>query len=126
MLKGFKEFISRGNAVDLAVGVVIGAAFTAVINSIVTGILNPLIGLAFSANDLAALSIGPFAWGAVVAALINFLLVAVALYFFVVTPLNALAKRRKASAAKGEKESDPTELEVLQNILALLEKQQTK
>ncbi|MBN8883652.1 large conductance mechanosensitive channel [Salana multivorans] len=110
VLNGFKEFISRGNAVDLAVGVVIGAAFGAVIDSIVTSILEPLIAAIFGKPDLTGIwtwnlngaAIQPFA---VVTALINFLLVAAAIYFLVVMPLNALAAKR----AKTEEEPAPEE-----------------
>lgn len=125
MFRGFKEFISRGNVIDLAVGIVVGAAFTAVINAIVTGILTPLIALAFNAKSVEAWAIGPVAIGTVVSAVINFILVAAALYFFVVAPMNALAARRKAKAEAGEADEElaPTELEVLLQIKALLEKQ---
>ena len=102
MLKGFKDFIMRGNVVDLAVGIVIGAAFTAVVTAFTNGFLKPLIQLmsggrgvqagAFKVRDV------PFDWASFINACITFLLTAAALYFLVVFPLNRLAERR----ARGE------------------------
>lgn len=104
MLKGFKEFISRGNAIDLAVGMVIGTAFTAVITALVKQVINPLIGGLFGEqnfDDVFQFTIGTATVqpGAVITALVNFLLVAFALYFFIVLPMNALAARRKKEEA---------------------------
>lgn len=99
MLKGFKEFIAKGNAIDLAVGVVIGAAFGTVINAIVEGIINPLVGLALPGDvkDLAAKTVeiggADFAWGLVVSAAITFLITALAVYLVVVAPVNAWRDR---------------------------------
>ena len=100
MLKGFKEFISRGNAIDLAVGMVIGAAFTAVVTALVSKVINPLIGGLFGEqnfDDVFQFTVGTATVqpGAVITALVNFLLVAFALYFFIILPMNALAARRK-------------------------------
>lgn len=107
MLKGFKQFILRGNVVDLAVGVVIGASFGTVVNSLVKDILTPFISAIFKAPDFSGLSFtingSNFTYGNFLNALIAFLIVAVAVYFFVVTPINALiSKTRK------EKPLDPT------------------
>ena len=104
MLKGFKEFISRGNAIDLAVGMVIGTAFTAVVTAPVKQVINPLIGGLFGEqnfDDVFQFTIGTATVqpGAVITALVNFLLVAFALYFFIVLPMNALAARRKKEEA---------------------------
>jgi large conductance mechanosensitive channel len=105
MLKGFKDFIMRGNVVDLAVGIVIGAAFTAIVNSLVADLLTPLIGIIFS-TDFSALTLtirdSTISYGNFLNALISFLLVAAALFFFVVKPMNALAARRAASAPDEE------------------------
>ena len=135
MIKGFKEFITRGNVVDLAVGVVIGASFAAVVNSFVDGIINPIVAAIFGKPDLshvltwtlndagtattkddAVLSIG-----LVLTALLNFLLVALAIYFFIVVPLNALA-RRKASEDEAPEAAGPTEIELLTEIRDALTK----
>ncbi|MEV4117668.1 large conductance mechanosensitive channel protein MscL [Micromonospora sp. NPDC049645] len=104
MLKGFKDFIMRGNVVDLAVGVVIGAAFTGVVTQLTKSFLEPLVrviivlitgnknGLTGSVPTFREI---PFDWVAFVNAVITFLLTALALYFLVVYPMNRLAERRK-------------------------------
>jgi len=99
MLKDFKAFILRGNVVDLAIGVAIGAAFTAVVGAFTTGIITPLLAIpgdsaSFSHFDF-TISGATFAYGLVIDALINFLIVAAALFFFVVVPVNKLMARRK-------------------------------
>jgi large conductance mechanosensitive channel len=102
MLKGFKDFIMRGNVVDLAVGIVIGAAFTAVITAFTNGFLKPLIQLISGGRGVEAGAFWvrevPFDWASFINAIITFLLTAAALYFLVVLPLNKLAERR----ARGE------------------------
>lgn len=99
VFSGFREFIMRGNVVDLAVAVVIGAAFGAVITSFVGDVLTPLLGIFGTPNfeDL-TFTVGEAVvrYGAFLNALIAFLLVALAIYFFVVRPLNALEARRQA------------------------------
>jgi large conductance mechanosensitive channel len=104
MLKGFRDFILRGNVVDLAVAVVIGAAFSAIVNSLVTDLINPAIAAAFKKPDFSYLVLnihgGHVRYGNFLNALIQFLLVATAVYFFVVLPLNTLmAKFKPAEAA---------------------------
>lgn len=108
MFKEFKAFVLRGNVVDLAVGVVIGAAFSGIINGLVTGLLNPLIAL-FGDASLERLSFGigskvvegdtvpqaVFQYGLVLDAIVNFLLIAAAVFFFVVKPLNHLMAKVK-------------------------------
>jgi large conductance mechanosensitive channel len=108
MLSGFKQFILRGNVVDLAVGVVIGAAFGTVVSAFVKDIINPFIAMAVGKPDFTGfvLPVGKtvFPIGDFITALVSFLLVAFAVYFFVVTPVNALiARMRKAPAP-----ADPT------------------
>jgi large conductance mechanosensitive channel len=102
MIKGFKDFIMRGNVVDLAVGIVIGAAFTTVINSFTAAFLKPLIQLLSGGQGVAAGAFKVrgvlFDWAAFINACITFLITAAALYFLVVFPLNKLAERR----ARGE------------------------
>ena len=100
MLKGFKEFVVRGNAVDLAVGVVIGASFGTVVTAIVKDLLTPFIAALVKAPDFSGLSFtlngSKFLYGDFLNAVIAFLLVAIAVYFFVVLPINTLiAKTRK-------------------------------
>ena len=98
MLKDFKAFILRGNVVDLAIAVVIGAAFGTVVETFVSGILTPLIAIPGETNfgDLTfEIGGGTFAYGAVLDALIAFVLIAFAVFFFVVKPVNALMAKRK-------------------------------
>jgi large conductance mechanosensitive channel len=108
MLAGFRKFLFRGNVIDLAVAVVIGAAFGAVVTSFVTNILTPLIAAIFGKPDFSALSFtvngSTIAYGAFLNALISFVLVAAAVYFFVVAPMNAWQARLK----RGEIPPDPT------------------
>jgi large conductance mechanosensitive channel len=98
MLRGFKDFIMRGNVVDLAVGIVIGAAFTGLVTQFTASFLKPLIaGLGGGSSALAGkwpLLGQEFDWAAFVNAVINFLLIAAVLYFLVVLPINKLAERR--------------------------------
>lgn len=99
MLRDFKAFILRGNVVDLAVGVAIGAAFTAVVGAFTTGIITPLLAIPGDAANFAGYSVeiggSEFLYGSVVDALIQFLIVAAVLFFLVVLPVNKLMARRK-------------------------------
>ena len=107
MLKGFRDFIMRGNVVDLAVGIVIGAAFTAVVASFTNAFLKPTIQLVSGGQGVQAGAFKvrgiPFDWASFINACITFLITAAALYFLVVFPINKLAERR----ARGE-EPPPT------------------
>lgn len=143
MLKGFKEFILRGNVIDLAVAVVIGAAFTAIVTGLVEGMLNPVIALIFDAKDLSAAGVtlrpesAPgagdaivLAWGRVISSLIQFLLVATVVYFALIVPMNYLRKnpfgRAKKDEPTVEPEPIPTEQELLTEIRDLLRAQSTQ
>ncbi|WP_238176221.1 large conductance mechanosensitive channel protein MscL [Kribbella albertanoniae] len=100
MLKGFKEFIMRGNVVDLAVAFVIGAAFVKIVESIVAGLITPLIAAIFGKPDISdvwtfQINNADFRIGLILQAIFNFLTVAAAVYFVIVMPLNKLAERRK-------------------------------
>jgi large conductance mechanosensitive channel len=109
VIKDFKDFISRGNVVDLAVAVVIGAAFTAVVSTFVSGLITPLIGMVggvdFREIDF-TINVSTFEVGLVINALLTFLLVAAVVFFFVVKPLNVLDERRK----RGEEPVEPEQL----------------
>ncbi|MEV4753568.1 large conductance mechanosensitive channel protein MscL [Micromonospora sp. NPDC049559] len=98
MLKGFKDFIMRGNVVDLAVGVVIGSAFTGLVTAVTNSLLKPLIDLlgggTKTSGDWHVAGV-VFEWSAVVNAVITFFLTAAVLYFLVVFPMNKLAERRR-------------------------------
>ncbi|MFD5431506.1 large conductance mechanosensitive channel protein MscL [Kitasatospora sp. NPDC127067] len=115
-MKGFKEFLLRGNVIDLAVAVVIGAAFTNIVNTFVKGVINPLVGV-FGTKDLASYSSclkGPcevsptgevtsgilILWGSVLSAAIQFLITAAVVYFVLIVPMNRLAAHRKTLAEK--------------------------
>jgi len=105
MIKGFRDFILRGNVVDLAVAVVIGAAFGAVVTAFVRDIVTPLIAAIFGQPDFSALKFtinsSTFLYGSFINAVVSFVLIAAAVYFVVVVPMNSLAERR----ARGQ---DPT------------------
>lgn len=133
MLKGFKEFIVRGNVIDLAVAVVIGAAFTGIVTAIVGSVLNPAIGALFNAEDLAtALPVSiptvsggtaTMYFGAVIAAIIQFLLVAIVVYFGLIVPINYVKRvsfRRRTEPDAAAEPAPPTELELLAEIRDLL------
>jgi large conductance mechanosensitive channel len=96
--KEFREFITRGNVVDLAVAVVIGLAFTAIINAVVSGLITPLIGM-IGGNDYSDLDFtingSTFEYGLVINAIIQFLLIAAAVFFLIVKPINVLNARRR-------------------------------
>lgn len=128
MLQGFKTFIMRGNVIDLAVAVVIGAAFNAVVEKVVDSLVNPIIGMVFQADSLdTALMVGlpgggSIAFGAVIGALINFLIVAAVVYFIFVLPMNKWRER----ATTGEDPAAPTEQELLTEIRDLLKAQRNE
>ena len=97
-MNGFKKFLLRGNVVDLAVAVVIGAAFTAVVNALVSGLITPLIAAIFGKPNLDHvanfdLNGAHFSIGVILTALVNFVLVAAAVYFPIVLPVNTLLER---------------------------------
>ena len=107
MLDDFKKFLFRGNVIDLAVAVIIGAAFTAIVNALVTGLITPLVGMivskdftrmTFTVND------STFSYGLVVDAIIKFVSIAAVVFFVIVKPVQALAARR----ARGEEPVEET------------------
>ena len=134
MFKGFKEFVMRGNVIDLAVAVVIGAAFTAIIGVLVDGVINPALGALFNTENLSkslivtipTLSGGTakILFGALIGAAIQFLLVAAAVYFALVMPINRLKERAEAKRKAGasDEEVPPDELQLLTEIRDLLAK----
>ena len=126
----FKEFVMRGNVVDLAVAVVIGAAFGAVVNALVKDILTPLIAAIFGKPDFSALTFtihnSQFLYGDFINALITFLSIAAAVFFFVVKPLNYMQERRKQAMADGAEPDAATltdEAVLLSEIRDLLRQQ---
>lgn len=132
MIQGFRQFILRGNVVDLAVGVVIGAAFGVVVNSLVADVFNPIIGAVFNTKSLATLSFriplsagtATVVYGAFIAALVQFALTALVIYVAVVFPLNRvnqrMAARLQANQPAEEAPAAPTQTELLAEIRDLL------
>lgn len=130
MLKGFKDFIMRGNVVELAIAVVIGTAFTALVKAFTESIIQPVInvfaggsvtGLSFFLNTKNPKTLVDF--GAIITAGITFIITAAVVYFIFVLPLNKLAERRKRGEVPAP--STPTELELLIQIRDLLADGQT-
>lgn len=107
-MKGFKQFLLRGNVVDLAVGVVIGAAFGGVVTALVKDLLTPLIAALVKQPDFSALTFtinnSKFLYGEFINALLSFVIISAAVYFFVVLPINALIARTRRDPAP----ADPT------------------
>ena len=133
-MKGFRDFILRGNVIDLAVAVVIGTAFTAIVTSLVTNIFTPLIGALFKADSLnnalvvtiptSAGKVAQLRFGAVIGAAINFVIIAAVVYFVFVLPINALLRRafarQQAEPTATPVDAPPTETELLIQIRDLL------
>jgi large conductance mechanosensitive channel len=124
--KEFRDFISRGNVIDLAVAVVIGTAFVAVVNAFVAGMIKPLIGmiggdnyedLVFTIND------SQFRYGEVINAIIRFLIIAAVVFFFVVKPINVLNERRRRGLDEPAPEELSDEAALLTEIRDLLSMQ---
>jgi large conductance mechanosensitive channel len=128
MLKEFREFIFRGNVVDLAVAVVIGTAFGAVVASLVADIFTPLIAAIVGQPDFSELTFtingSKFSYGNFLNALFAFLSVATVIFFFVVKPINAIAARRKKQETEPEAPADDVRL--LTEIRDLLANQGTR
>ena len=127
MFKGFVEFIRKGNAIDLAVGVIIGAAFGQVVNSIVGDILMPAIGRIFGSPDFSSIVLfasapdsGGLDLGQLITAVVNLLIIAFALYFFLVLPMNALRKKQEDPASPVP---PPADVQLLTEIRDLLKQQ---
>lgn len=129
MFQGFKEFITKGNVIDLAVAVVIGGAFTAIVTAVVDSIITPLVALFYQPD--ASGNIGPtltgiygqpvtFPLGNLITALISFLAVALVVYFVFVVPMNKYKERQAARNPAVEEETLPTEQELLIEIRDLL------
>jgi large conductance mechanosensitive channel len=120
MLKGFKDFLMRGNVVDLAVAVVIGAAFGLVVQGLLKGLINPLIAAVAGKTDLDqvgsfTLNHAKFSIGLFLTPVVNFVIISAAIYFVVVLPLNTLAERR-ARGVEPATESPSEEVALLTEI----------
>ncbi|RZT84036.1 large conductance mechanosensitive channel [Pseudonocardia sediminis] len=126
MLKGFKDFLLRGNVVDLAVAVVIGAAFTAVVTAFTTAFLKPLIQLVSGGGELAGTFVVndvSFDYASFINQVITFVITAAVVYFLVVYPLKAIQDRRRRGEEAGP--SEPTDVELLIEIRDLLKEGRT-
>ena len=133
MIQGFKEFISRGNVIDLAVAVVIGAAFGAVVSSVVDAVINPLVGALLGGADLTQALVveiptvaggtAALSFGAIIDALIKFIAIALVVYLVFVLPMNKLRERAARKNAPAEEAPvAATETELLTEIRDLLAK----
>lgn len=122
MLKEFKQFIARGNVIDLAVGVIIGAAFTAIVQSLVKNLINPLIGLFIGGIDLSNLTLkvgeANFKYGSFLNSIINFLIISF-IVFLIVKAVNKFTKKEEEEAP-----ATPTEVEYLKEIRDLLKEKE--
>lgn len=124
MLKGFRDFIMRGNVVDLAIAVVIGAAFTGIVTQLTKSFIEPLIKLvggggvkggAFVINGV------PFDWAGFINAIVNFLIVAAVLYFLIVVPMNkVITRRQRGQTTDAAPAPVPEDIALLQEIRDLL------
>ena len=123
MIKEFREFILRGNVVDLAVGVVIGLAFGAVVTALVADIITPIVAAIFGKPDFSGLTFtingSVFRYGDFFNPVFSFLTLAAAVFFFVVKPVNALMARRKAKE-EPPPEAPPEDVQLLTEIRDLL------
>jgi large conductance mechanosensitive channel len=122
MLEGFKNFIMRGNIVDLAVGVIIGAAFGAVVDSLVKDIITPIIGMIGGSPDFSTIKLGAINIGTFINAVIAFLIKAAAVYFIVVVPMNRMMAMMMKPAPVVEVIA-PEDVKLLTEIRDLLAKQ---
>ena len=120
MFKGFRDFLMRGNVVELATAVIIGAAFGGVVDGFIKGIIDPLIGriLPGDVKDLAAKSFtvdgAEFLYGSVISAAITFVITAAAIYFLIVAPMNAW--RDRGGRSEDEKSNEEKMVELLERI----------
>ncbi len=119
MIKGFRDFIMRGNVIDLAVGVIMGGAFGAIVNSLVADIIMPIIGMLFGQPDFSSIKLGSILVGNFLNALISFLMIAFGVYFFIVMPINELKKRTEKPAAAA---APPEDIKLLSEIRDLLKR----
>lgn len=132
VLQGFKDFLMRGNVIELAVAVVVGAAFTNIVNAVVKGVINPIVG-AFGSQNLdnyktclttcvVDKKTGEFTdgiyilWGSVLSAVLTFLITAGVVYFLMILPMNKWKERMDARKPVDEAPAEPTEVELLSEI----------
>lgn len=126
MIEGFKKFIDRGQMIDMAVGVVMGGAVTTVVNAIVNSFINPLIAMIFGKPDLNntfafTVNGATVSFGAILGALLNFLIIGIAIYFCIVVPINKFRDYTKKHAKDAKKEGkEPEDLNAEDQTVMLL------
>lgn len=125
MLKGFKDFIMKGNVLDLAVAVIIGAAFTTVVNALVNSVLMPFISALvgspnFDSFAVVTLNGNQIQFGVLLTAIVNFLLVAAAVYFVIVLPMNRMIERRNRRLGITPEQSADPQVALLSEIRDVL------
>jgi large conductance mechanosensitive channel len=123
MFKGFRDFLLRGNVVDLAVAVIIGAAFGAVVASFVADVITPIIGAIGGQPDFSAIMLGPIKIGSVLNAVLSFLVIAFVVYFMVVVPMNRMMERARRQTEAAEPPAATKEEVLLAEIRDLLRQQ---
>lgn len=125
MVQEFKDFITRGNLITLAVGFIMGVAFSAVVGSFVEDVVMPIVAIPFGQPDFSSLTLevngSIIAWGSFLTAAVVFVLTALAVFLFIVKPYNAFEERTKEEEA--EEEAGPTEIELLTEIRDSLRRQ---
>jgi len=122
-MAGFKDFILRGNVVDLAVGVIIGAAFGGIVDSMTKDVITPVIATVGGQPDFSAIKIGPIALGSFLNAVISFIIKAAVVYYVIVKPFTALLARLSRPPAPAAPLPPPEEVKVLTEIRDLLKVQ---
>jgi large conductance mechanosensitive channel len=120
-MAGLRDFVTRGNVVDLAVGVIIGAAFGGIVDSMTKDVVTPIIGLIGGQPDFSAIKVGPIGLGNFLNAVISFILKAVVVYFVIVRPFAALMARLKPAAPSGPPPPSP-EVKLLTEIRDLMQR----
>ena len=123
MLKDFKAFILRGNVVDLAIAVIIGAAVGAVVTSLVEDVITPIIGAVGGQPDFSALTLGPIRIGNFLNAALSLLIIASVVYFLIVAPMNRIMERVRRQTAVAEPPAATKEELLLTEIRDLLRQQ---
>jgi len=129
MFKGFRDFIMRGNVVDLAVGIIIGGAFSQIVNSLVSDILTPFIGLLVGVPDFSGFKIGPLGVGKFINTVVSFLLIAAAIYFLIIIPMNKLhefldRQKEQTPPQPSAPPEPPEDIKLLREILETLKNKQ--
>lgn len=123
MLEDFKKFLLKGNVVDLAIAVIIGSAFNQIVNSMVSDVLTPLIGLLGGSPDFSSLKIGPIWIGKFINAVLNFVIVSAVIFFGIIQPMRKLQELKSKKDKKVEEPVViPEDIKILREILEELRK----